>query len=70
METRLIRIDEVLRITALRRSTLYELLGRDAFPAPLTIAGTRIRAWSSVDIQNWVSQQVTQRDSQKQETIQ
>ena len=50
---RLLRIGEVLEITGLSKSVLYEMVNRGDFPRPLRI-GLRAVAWRQEDIQHWL----------------
>ncbi len=54
----LIRRPDVEARTGLRRSTLYDLIARDAFPAPIRIAGSRSVAWVEREIDEWVKGQI------------
>lgn len=54
------RLDAVMEITGLKRSTLYNLVERELFPKPVKIPGTRLVAWLSTDIENWITEQVEQ----------
>lgn len=47
-----IRQPEVLRRTALSRSTLYELIDKGEFPKPLKL-GERINCWPEHEITAW-----------------
>lgn len=47
-----IRQPEVLRRTALSRSTLYELIDKGKFPKPLKL-GERINCWPEYEITDW-----------------
>jgi prophage regulatory protein len=51
---------EVLERTTLSRSTLYELIGRGAFPKPLKL-GERINCWPEHEIDNWMQAQIAGR---------
>jgi len=51
--TKLLRLPEVLQITALSRSGLYALLGKGEFPQPIKL-GERINAWRDDDLQDWM----------------
>lgn len=50
---RMIRLKEVLRITGLSRSTVYNYMSDGVFPAQVKI-GYRSVAWREVDIQQWL----------------
>lgn len=47
-----IRQPEVLRRTALSRSTLYELIAKGKFPKPLKL-GERINCWPEHEVAEW-----------------
>ena len=50
---RLLRLPEVLRITGLSRSRLYDLKRRGLFPPSVDI-GPRAVAWRDCDVWAWV----------------
>jgi len=58
---RLIRLGEVLERTALSRSALYRLLADNAFPSPVKPTLSRINAWSSREVDDWIEQQLASR---------
>jgi Predicted transcriptional regulator len=49
---RLIRLPEVMSMVALRRSSIYGLIGKGQFPAPRKIG--RASVWSSAEVQQWI----------------
>lgn len=55
-----IRQAEVLRKTALSRSTLYELIDAGKFPKPLKI-GERINAWPQHEVEEWMQARIAGR---------
>jgi len=50
---RILRIKDVIKITAMSNSTIYELIKSNDFPRPKRI-GKRAVGWLENDIQNWV----------------
>lgn len=50
---RKIRLPEVLRRTGLSRSTLYELMENDIFPAQAKAHGTRTAMWWEDEVDDW-----------------
>jgi prophage regulatory protein len=56
---RFIRMPEVRRITRLSSSTIYRYIANKQFPPSVPI-GVRIVAWSSEDIEAWVSEKIEQ----------
>ena len=51
---RLIRLPEVVLLTGLCRSAVYEQMQRGVFPRSIK-AGPRVAAWSERAIQSWIS---------------
>ena len=50
---RLLRLNEVLAIVPLSKSTLYALMSRGVFPKPVPLSA-RSRAWDSDEIARWL----------------
>jgi prophage regulatory protein len=53
MSDRIIRRPEVERMTGLSRSTIYDWMARDTFPAPVRL-GIRTIGWRISDIEAWM----------------
>lgn len=53
IDTRLVRLPEVCRITGLSRSEIYRLINLKRFP-PSVPLGERIVAWDSRLVQSWI----------------
>jgi prophage regulatory protein len=51
---RLLRVQDVLRMVALSRSTLYHHVRRGEFPRPLSI-GPRAVRWRSDEVHAWLN---------------
>jgi prophage regulatory protein len=47
------RLREVMRITALSRSTVYRRVAEGRFPAPVSLGG-RASAWQRGALQEWI----------------
>lgn len=47
------RLRDVIRITALSRSTIYRRISEGRFPAPVHLGG-RASAWPSAALQQWI----------------
>lgn len=47
------RLRDVMRITALSRSTVYRRIAEGRFPAPVNLGG-RASAWASAALQAWI----------------
>ena len=57
---RLLRLPEVEQITALRRSTLYHMIGLGEFPPPVKL-GARASAWVESEVRAWVDERIAAR---------
>jgi predicted DNA-binding transcriptional regulator AlpA len=55
---RLLRVDEVMSICGISRSTIYKLMGEDRFPLYVKLLNTSVRgspsAWRESEIRAWV----------------
>ena len=49
----LLKINEVIKITHLKRSTIYTYLKKNEFPKPLKMS-LRVTRWKLSDIQEWL----------------
>lgn len=58
---KILRIDEVVRVTGVPRSTLYEMIGRGEFPKQIRLT-PRATGWVEAEVQDWLSQRIEQRD--------
>ena len=52
------RLPEVITICGLSRSTIYEMIGRGGFPAPVKL-GARAVGWRRSDIEAWLASRQT-----------
>lgn len=48
------RLRDVIRITALSRSTVYRRIAEGRFPAPVHLGG-RASGWEASELQEWVN---------------
>lgn len=55
--TRLLRRQEVERLTGLSRSCIYKRMSEGEFPKAIPLGG-RLVAWKSDDIENWISDRI------------
>jgi len=55
---KLLRVKDVLDITLISNSTMYELMKENKFPKPIRI-GRRAVAWLESDIQKWIDSRPT-----------
>lgn len=57
-EDRLIRLPEVLRLTGMCRSALYNQMAQGQFPRSIKI-GPRAASWSAKEVRVWIAQRVS-----------
>jgi prophage regulatory protein len=58
---RLIRIDEVKRLTGLSTATLYRKIAANDFPRPVAL-GALARAWPLSEVQGWITKRIAARE--------
>lgn len=59
---RLIKIDEVTRLCAMSRATLYRMLASNNFPPPVSVTGGRAVAWYEADIYKWINERPSKKE--------
>ena len=59
---RLIRLPEVMTMTGLSRSSIYERKSRGSFRQSISI-GARAVAWDSTQIEKWIEEQIEASES-------
>lgn len=62
--TRLLRLEEVKKVTGLSRSTLYAYIKTGDFPPPLQV-GSRAVGWLENEITAWIGQKIESRGGVK-----
>lgn len=57
-ETKIIRLNEVITLTGLSKSTIYRLMQSNDFPSSRKLTGQKGRAigWIKIEITNWITQ--------------
>jgi prophage regulatory protein len=55
----LLRLSDVRSRTGLGKTTIYQLIRENKFPRPVHPAGSRMSAWASIEIENWIDEQVS-----------
>ena len=59
---RLMKVGEVSKAVALSRATIYHMITKFRFPAPLKI-GPRANRWRSDEVEGWILKQSRTRDA-------
>jgi len=57
---RFMRLPEVIHTTGLSRSTIYDQISRQQFPAQLSLGGKNV-AWLASEIDGWMSDRIAAR---------
>ncbi|EMA9490371.1 TPA: AlpA family phage regulatory protein [Yersinia enterocolitica] len=55
-KARLIKIEEVTRLCAMSRATLYRMLANNNFPPQVSVTGGRAVAWYEADVYKWINE--------------
>ncbi|MGX9272105.1 helix-turn-helix transcriptional regulator [Pantoea ananatis] len=59
-QERFMRLPEVIHVCGLSRSTIYDLISRDAFPAQISLGGKNV-AWAASEVNAWMNERITAR---------
>jgi prophage regulatory protein len=54
VQERFIRLPEVMHLCGLSRSTIYDLISREAFPKQISLGGKNV-AWAQSEITAWMA---------------
>jgi prophage regulatory protein len=57
---RLLRLSEVLHLTALSRSSIYRLMEAGSFPASINLSARSV-AWVEEEVQEWIQKRIEER---------
>lgn len=59
--TKLMRLKEVMEMTGLSRSYVYQLMAEGDFPQSVSL-GARAVAWVESEVQDWILERIARRD--------
>jgi len=59
---RFLRLKEVMHITGLGRTSVYNFMAEGKFPKSVSL-GDRAVAWIEADVEEWMEQKVADRDN-------
>lgn len=60
-QERFLRLPEVMHLCGLSRSTIYDLISREAFPKQISLGGKNV-AWAQSEITAWMSERIADRN--------
>lgn len=63
MGTTIIRLNDVIKMTGLSRSSIYDLISKDTFPKQIKLT-SRSSGWLESEVQQWIDERVAERDSE------
>lgn len=58
---RFLRLPEVIHLCGLSRSTIYDLISREAFPKQINLGGKNV-AWAQSEITAWMTARIAERN--------
>lgn len=61
IQERFLRLPEVMHLCGLSRSTIYDLISRNAFPQQVSLGGKNV-AWLHSEITAWMSDRIAARN--------
>ncbi|NOI78810.1 AlpA family transcriptional regulator [Vibrio coralliilyticus] len=61
---RFLRIQDVMSLTGLARSTIYKFMDEDVFPKTIPLGGRAV-GWLESEIEEWMESRLALRDNQQ-----
>ena len=58
---KIIRLQEVIQLTGLARSTVYKFIKNQSFPRQVSLGGRSV-GWVESEIQAWIAEKIADRD--------
>lgn len=59
---KVIRLQQVIEMTGLGRSTIYKYISEDWFPKPIPLGGRSV-GWLESEVQEWILARIEERDT-------
>jgi prophage regulatory protein len=59
---RILRLNSVIEVTGLARSTIYKFVQDGTFPKPIPLGGRSV-GWVETEIQQWIEAAIQQRNA-------
>jgi len=63
MGSSIIRLPDVIKVTALSRSAIYDLIAKGKFPKQIKLT-TRSSGWLQSEVEQWIDERIALRDSE------
>ena len=61
VNNRIIRLPEVINLTGMCKTNIYELIKKSKFPKQINL-GARSVGWVESEVQEWIQQRISERD--------
>jgi prophage regulatory protein len=59
---KVLRLKDVMGVTGLARSTIYDYIAKQQFPKAVSL-GDRAVGWVEQEVQDWISERIAARDA-------
>ena len=57
MAIKILRLPSIIELTGLSRSTIYQRISKDEFPAPISLGGRAV-GWVEEDVLLWLQEKI------------
>lgn len=64
VQERFMRLPEVIHVSGLSRSTIYDLISRSAFPTQVSLGGKNV-AWLASEVTAWMNERIAARGQER-----
>ncbi len=61
---KIIRLQQVMEVTGLGRSTIYKYVSGNWFPKPIPLGGRSV-GWLESEVREWILDRIEERDTQE-----
>lgn len=60
---KVVRLQQVMEMTGLGRSTIYKYMSESWFPKPISLGGRSV-GWLESEVSEWILERIAERDAQ------
>jgi prophage regulatory protein len=61
---KVVRLQQVMEMTGLGRSTIYKYMSESWFPKPISLGGRSV-GWLESEVSEWILERIAERDAQE-----
>jgi prophage regulatory protein len=62
MTDKLLRLDAVENAVGLKKSKIYDMIGKGEFPRPAKLGNGHVNAWSASEVGAWIRARLAERE--------